>query len=155
MAVDRAAAYAALAARLQAEVRPLLASDVRRKLPDQIDAVQQPALAVIAESETPANDGPLPALWTLNAVVVIYARCDGYDTSTAEGALADIVRSVEAALERQPDEAMLSWGQQVQAWSTLGGTVLYARPSGIHYTAGQTEDQGVALVSIEMVMQPA
>ena len=157
--IDRAGAYAALAALLQSKVGSLLATPVRRKLPtySTLDQEEQPTLALIAVTDDRQVDGPLPALPTLRAVAVIYARCDEDPAATAEDTLFGIVGAIDDALKNDYlPGAILSPGQLGQAWSTLGGKVLYARPGGpVLYDSGQTEAQGIAQYPIELVMVPA
>jgi hypothetical protein len=157
MAVDREAVYAALAARLQAKVRHLLAGDVRRRIPgfSSLTDADQPCLCVIADTSTCALDGPLPAVWTLRALVILYARSGASPSSSAEPTLNAIVRAIEEALERQPDETSIAPGQRDQHWTTLGGTVIWARPGGsVEYDAGHIEEQAIAAFSVELLPIP-
>ena len=155
MAVNREAAYVALAARLQSGVRSLLAGDVRRRLPGtfaDLDAVSQPALCVIATDQPIITDGPAPGIVTLHATIVVFARADADPGSSAETALNNIVTAIETALEKQPGETPY---QQTSHWTTLGGVVCFARPMGAaELQSGQTEAQGIATMSVEMVMAP-
>jgi hypothetical protein len=160
VAVDRESCYAALATRLQQYVGPLLAAPVMRKLPtySNIDAIMQPALAVIAEQETVVIGGPELPIWTLHATAVIYARAGGNLSSTAETTLARIVQAIDDALhanlEDLTDGSTLVPGQQ-QAWTTLGGVVRWARPGGpVTYDSGQIEGQAIAEFPVEMLPYP-
>jgi hypothetical protein len=151
MAADREAAYAALAARLQAKVRSLLACDVRRRLPGygELDPAMQPALCVVAANDTARDDYPLPQLETCQAVAVVFARADADPNASAESTLTVIVREIARALERQPGD----WGG-FQSQTDLGGVVVYARPGAVQYSSGQTEQQGIAQLPIEMMLRP-
>jgi hypothetical protein len=155
MSVNREAAYAALADRLQSQVRSLLADDVHRRLTAFADLAQavQPAIDVIADSEQPSsNEAACTPRWTLNALVFVYARADSSPSSSAETPLAIIVAAVEGALARQAGETSLARNDPTHdAWTTLGGTVQYAEIDGVSYDSGQTEQQGMALIKVKML----
>ena len=159
MASARETACAALAARMQntPAVRGLLAQDVTRKLPgySELNPAAQPCLAVICDSQVATLDGPGLEVWRLNCVIVAFALSSTDAQSTAESQLNDIADAVVVALHRQAGETMVTPGQTVQVWSTLGGTVLWARPGTIKLESGQTEEQGIAIIPVEMVLVPS
>jgi hypothetical protein len=158
---SREAAYAALAARLQSKLRPLLARDVSRKLLAlaDVDPIEQPAAFVIATDESFSGSSPMPSPETLGAMVVVYARCDSDPATTAETTLHAIIDAIRDALRLQDDEVpaapAVQLGQQFQFWSTLGGNVAYVKPSGtVQLYSGASGQQGVAQIPIEMLLPP-
>jgi hypothetical protein len=102
MAINREAIYAALYARLQAKVT--LCKTFSRKWiePQQIGQDQQPALLCLEGKQTPNDRSPLPPIWTLEAMIVVYARTN--DTATPGTILSNILDQIESALEIQPAE---------------------------------------------------
>ena len=162
MAVDREGAMAALVARLQSKVGSSLAVPVKRRLLtySALGTAEQPCMCVIAEDDSLASDGPEPSKPTMRVAVLIYARADADPTASAETALFAIVGAIDNALRASPadlpDGTILAPGQMVQAWTNLGGKVVWAKPGGIvKYDSGQTEDQGIAEYPIDLLLAPA
>jgi len=156
MAIDHEAPFAALTERVQLYCRDSLASPVRRRLIswDQIGQAEQAAVCVIATRHSPRVDGPAPAIWTLEASVVIYARADADPSSSAEPILNQLIGKIEAALERQSDETVIGPGQQIQRWTTLGGAVVAAIPGQVEIDDGAQGNEGIAIFAVELLIQP-
>lgn len=157
MSIDHDAPYAALADRLQTYCRDYLQRPVSRKLIswDQLGQAEQAAICVVGSRHIPKLDGPVPVAWTIEALVVIYARADADPGSSAAFLLNKLIGRVEAALQRQPDETAISPGQQLQAWTTLGGTVLRAHPGPVEIDEGNQTNEGIAVMTVEMLPYPA
>lgn len=83
-----------------------------------------PLLVVEAADETPEHeDHALPPVWHLSFDVAIYVRPDARATDP-DVLLDDLLGHLEAALERPSTEKGGGW------WTTLGGKVVRACPSG-------------------------
>src|SRR6267142_810598 len=99
MAISREAIYAALFARLKAQVG-LCKTFSRKWLHAQEGGnEQQPALLCLEGNELPRDEPPRPPVWTLEATVVVYARTN--DVATPGTVLSNILDQIEAALEFQ------------------------------------------------------
>lgn len=156
MAIDHEAPFAALASRIQTYCREFISRPVSRRLLswDQIGQAEKTAIAVVAISHSPGVGGPESAIWTLTAAVVIYSRADADPGSSAEPSLNRVIGSIESALERQSDETVIGPGQQIQRWTTLGGTVVWARPGPVEMEAGSVGNEGLAIMTVEMLPMP-
>jgi hypothetical protein len=150
-------AYAALAARLQTYCASKLAVAVSRQLKtyDDIRADMQPYMMCVAESMVQDNVDPVGSAWTLRSGIVIYVRADSDPYASAETAMNDIVDAVLASLKVQSGEVMMMPGQR-QAWTTLGGVVMWARPDNeIRYCIGEAgQHQGIVTMGVEMCLYP-
>jgi hypothetical protein len=155
MAVDRERIYAALFARLRAKVSGQVLTFTRKYVDyDQVAASQQPALILSATHTTPENELGEPTRWRVNAVIVLYAQTSTYPDNP-DRALSQLITAVEGALEWSPDDKPLqgaSFQRGVQQQTTLGGLVSHCWISGaVEYTQGETGDQAVAIIPVEML----
>lgn len=157
MAIDHEAPYSALATRLQTYCGGSLARPVARRLVsfDQLGAMEQPSMFCVAAEQEPTSQGPEACYWTLTAEVYICARADTDPNLTAEPMLNFLIGKVEAALERQADESTFGAGPLIQNWTTLGGAVIWAKPSAVASTPGGEGHEGMAIVRVEMLVAPA
>jgi len=155
MPIDHEAPLRALAERLQTYCGSYLGRPVTRRLItwDQLGAAEKAAICVVGLVHSPKVGGPEGALWTITAGIYVYARADADPGSSAEPILNELVGKIEAALERQPNEATLGPGQMVQKWSTLGGAVQWAQPSLVEIDDGSQGNEGIALVTVDMLVQ--
>jgi hypothetical protein len=159
MSLDHEAPYVALCERLQLFCGPYLKWPVRRRDPsfDSIAPENQPAMFVLATHQTPTvARNQMPAVWTLGAMVVIYATATDDPESSAEPDINTIVSKIDAALLRQSTETpTLLPGPTLQMWTTLGGTVQSAVPGAVVMVGGQDAKQGIAVMQIEMTCFPS
>lgn len=153
MALDHEACYAALHARLEAKLKPDPFHVVTRRRVDSAQMRQQPALQVVETGAVAQVARNLPTIWTLQADAVVFAQPS--KGSDAPGALLSaLLRAVEAALEREPDERPGASGEQ--RWTTLGGLVQHAWISGpIERGYVPETDQAIVFIPIEMVTTTA
>lgn len=99
----------------------------------------QPALFMERVEEVPDHgEGMTPSRWRMHVAVWVYARTTAGDQST----IANLVDSVVTSLDWQP-------GERQSAHTTLGNTVIHARP--VRVTMEQTDEQSAALIDIEIL----
>jgi hypothetical protein len=153
MALDQERIYAALHERLKEKLEGNGFVAVTRERVDASRLKVQPVLQVveIGGVSTPVRN--LPAVWTLQADAVIYARPE--KISPAPGAeISQLVRLVEAALERDPEESPGASGET--RWTTLGGLVQHAWIAGsVERAFVKDAEQAIVFVPIEMVTSTA
>lgn len=152
MAVNRDSIYAALFARLQAQTA---FKQYERRALDFTQVSAQPALLVLEGDQDVAHASPsLPAIVKLEAFLVIYAKTT--EQKTPGKVLNDLITSIEAALERQPGEAGGTFaGSGDQQYTTLGGLVRRAWINGrVQLNPGTEGEQGIAIIPVEMLVQP-
>lgn len=153
MAINRDQFYAALLARMQAKTA---FKRYDRRALDFTQVNDQPALLVLEGDQEAMHGGPsLPTVWKLDAILVIYARTT--ELKTPGKSLNDLIDSVEAALERQPGEAGGNpfTGTADQQYTTLGGLVRRAWINGrVQVNPGTEGEQGIAIIPVEMLVQP-
>ena len=157
MAIDHEACYAALATRLQTYCAQYIKIPVSRKIIsyDQVPQESMPCIFSVATHQSPRVDGPLSAVWTLGAAIVIYARADVDPNASAETEINTLLGRIEAALEKQSDETSMVPGQTQQHWTTLGGTVLFIHPGTIEMELGAQGNQGIAIFPVDMLLMPS
>lgn len=114
MAIVRDTVYAALYARLKAQVT--LCRVFSRKWVDAQNADTQPMMLVLEGNETPSDQPPAHPVWTLHAVVIVYVRTNELDAPGA--ALSAIIDQVESALEMQAGDSFTTMFTEVH--SNLG-----------------------------------
>jgi hypothetical protein len=158
MALDHEAPYVALCDRLQLFCGPYLRTPITRRDPsyDNVPPENQPAMFIVATHQTPSSArNQMPAVWTLGALVIVYATATDDPGSSAEPDLNNILTKIDAALLRQTTETpTILPGPTLAFWTTLGGTVQSAIPGPVEVVGGSDAKQGIALMQIEMICNP-
>lgn len=161
MSLDREPIFDALFTRLAAIPGLRTASRKWRPL-DNLTAAEFPALFLATGSQTPTNRRGLPTVWTIEATVYVYTAND--DPAGPGVELNRIIREVEAALERSPEElaalerdprvtdAMFLEIQNNPQGTTLGGLCSHAWIAGtIETDEGILMDKAAAAIPLEIL----
>lgn len=154
MALDRDALIDALTERLRVKM-PLLRtlSRVARHWDDVPPSEQPAAFVALGEMAPTYSAVDSPPIWTVNALVYLYAQNGAPDEPTIAG----LVSSLEAALERDDDlDPIADASGRVfppnAYYTTLGGKCQRARIGApISTDEGTLGAQAVARVIVEMV----
>jgi hypothetical protein len=150
MALDREAIYAALFARLEA-LPGFVTVSRRWKHWDDVDRTQQPALFLTQGNETPTQERGMPPAWRLLPTIYIYARHDADPQAIPGQTMNALIRAVEGALERQPNEVE-PFGGPEEWGTTLGGLCSHCRISGtVETDEGLMGDQAVTIIPLEVL----
>jgi hypothetical protein len=144
---------AALLARLVSALGSNIKSSTRYFVNfNEIPPEKQPALAVVCNGAMAHRDAGLPAKWTQQARVVLYARTTNEQTATPETLFFSLIEIVETALQRQPAEL----GSMTDDFgTTLGGLVWSCHITDLHIHHGLGEGQSAASLTIEMLLYPS
>jgi hypothetical protein len=137
-----AAVYAKLAA-----MTGVRTSSRRPKTFDQVPPADCPAVFLgVGASESIGNPGPR-ALWRMEFIVYLYVH-DG-SAAGPSSQLNAYLGYIDTAF--RASAADLASPGASPDHTTLGGLVLYARPLNVQTDEGSFGDQGVAIVTIEVV----
>jgi hypothetical protein len=154
MALDREALTLALLDRLKAAL-PEIKFTSRRPIGwDQVP--EQPALILVKENEQAASTKGQPTVWSLTFSAVIYTQNSEDPDEAPETAQNEILKAVEAALERTKGEKALADAMFMDAGddprTTLGGRCSHAWINGtVEADGGGLGKQGVMLIPIEIL----
>jgi hypothetical protein len=142
VALDREPIAQAIVARLQAAC-PLLHLVSRSPIECERARASMHALALVSlGSETAARQRGAPPVWTIEAKVNVLAK-NGNASTAPDTQLNALARQVEAAFERQSNEAT------ADQWQTsLGGLVSRCWVTDTHREQGQTESEVVVMLEI-------
>src|SRR6267142_390795 len=105
MAVDPEPIHEALFQRLKVKIPSLKFSMRGYREPDQIAHEQQPAMCVAALRGEASRQFGTGTIWTLRAMVFFYVSDPADLNVTVETKLHDLIKQVDAALQRPDDEA--------------------------------------------------
>jgi len=156
MALDREPIYAALFARLQANVPGFVTMSRRLKTWDDISRDEQPALYLATGDQTPVNRLGVPPTWMLEAFVYMYFRLDEPTEMIPSAQLNAALTAIENALEAQQADFDPSlkdnpfFGQR-RHQTTLGGLVQYAWMLPALVVEGIAQGQAAVRVPIQML----
>lgn len=142
MTKTKEAVYAALATRLSA-VAGIRTTGRKVRHFDDVAPPEQPALFIEQTAVEYEGATRHPSKLKIKANVLVYAW-----EESATGpmpAINTLVDAVESLLGRQSGEESPSYT------TTLGGLVASARVTGIEYAGGNLGNQGVAVISVEML----
>lgn len=143
MALDREAIFAALFARLQANV-PGIALFTRSPAEfTQAPDSKHPALLLLCHDEDAQRERGAPPVWTLTPSIHVYAK---RSRVAPDIQLNTIETAIEAALERQPTDANLEKWQ-----TTLGGLVQRCWVTGSARAAHHLNDEAELRIDLEIL----
>lgn len=125
------------------EVSGVLTSGRKVRHYDDVQPVEQPALFIEQVSSDIQSRPNGPGKQTLKANVILYAWSDS-DLGPMP-IINGLVDQVEGLMKRYPTEPAPS------QTTTLSGTVASAQVVNVEYAGGNLGNQGVAIVSIEML----
>lgn len=148
MAAAREPIFAALFARLVSAVTLAKRWERRELSFDQVTSGDQPTLIMVAGKQRPQyQQQGLPAKWSMDAEIALYARAD--EGTTPDTIMLNLIDQVEKALELAAGEAPAAPGY---FQTTLGGKVLRAWISGeVVIEPGVEGNQSIAFFTIEML----
>lgn len=157
MAAQRETIFAALFARLQANVTGIVTFSRKTTGFDDVPASMQPALFLVKGSETPVQQQGFPLLWKLDATVIVFCRNDADPDAAPSIQLNEILTAIETALERQPAEGPNPAGRFPNSpggsifGTTLGGLCSHCWiSSAIEVGEGAIGEQAIAIIPIEI-----
>lgn len=146
-ALDIDAIYQALFDRVSDSLAGTLKLATRRSEHFE-SSLSQPAMLMLASDVQPTQTKGLPITWRLGAKFVFYLKAtDGL--ASPETPLLSLVAQLEAALQRQWDEAAVPDSDE---WGTsLGGLVSSIQMTNVELEQGIDGGQGIAIVDVVMV----
>lgn len=163
MAIDREAIFDALFTRL-ATVEGIRTATRRFRPLDQVEPGEMPLLILTKGGETPKQRRGMPTMWALEATAYVYCRNDADPAAGPSVQLNRLLQSIEAALERTPEElAALQVDPRIPdaayqdiventQGTTLGGLCSHAWIAGtIETDEGTLGDQAAAAIPLEML----
>jgi hypothetical protein len=111
---------------------------------------KQPAFIMHVADQLIDQQPRMPGIHLLGAIVELVARSSTNPARAGDAVLNDLLDQVEAALERQPDEAPAPNGETFH--TTLGGLVqrCWISDTMVIVSTGEASDQAVALVPVVM-----
>ena len=146
-AIDREAVYVALFDRLKLK----LAGDVQfftRAHLATTECPVQPALVMVASTQSAEQDLGTPPVWTLGAEVLLYVKTA--NVASPDTLLHALVRKIEDALLYQHPEKV---GPGELRHTTLGGLCQYAVIGGdVEFEPGIATGQAVVGIPVSMVV---
>lgn len=153
MAAKREQVLAALMTRLQTLIGTSVQTYSRAYIdPNQLEPEKQPALLLLADSYENTKERGRPNIWTVNALVIIYARAsemaDPSDASP-ETPLNALIDAVEDALARQPTESITDMTNPTD--TNLGGLCSKVTINGtIDIIPGVAGGQAAAFIPVAL-----
>jgi hypothetical protein len=110
----------------------------------------QPAMLVCGMRATGQRKFGTPAIWTMHAMVVFYARAPSDEKQSVETTLFGFIKSLDASLKRQRGEAPADGDPS----TTLGGLVsrCFRTDYEIFHGSGDAGGQAAATMSIELIV---
>lgn len=121
MPYDGEAIQAALFARLKAQFGSQIKKSSRRALTfADVPKDHQPCMVLVKERETADRNYGVPTRWTCLSTIAFYVQQPNDPEQTIETQLHAMLKTVDAALKRQPTDGPL---QEDNPETTLGGLV--------------------------------
>jgi hypothetical protein len=144
--MNREAIAAAVFAKV-ASLSGIRTSSRKPKSFDQVTPAECPALFMgIGSSENTSAAGPR-AKWRLEFIMYLY--CHEAAAAGPSSQMSTILSLIDTAF--RASSADMTFPGASPDHTTLGGLVLYARPISVQTDEGSFGDQGVAIVTIEVV----
>lgn len=147
MALDVEPIQAALEARLISILGSKILFHTRQDVVfDDIPKIKQPAMRLLHEGGTGHRAPGCSTMWTLHSVVTFFVRDPTDKKQTAEPQLHELLRLLDTALARQPNEPF----SEDDPGTTLGGLVFECWRSEYQHHHGMQQGQSAVSCTIEM-----
>lgn len=124
----------------------VVTSSRRPKSFDQVEPSACPAVFLGVGSSENLGDPTGQSLWRMEFIVYLYVNDGG--ASGPSSTLNTYIGKIESAFRASSSDA--APGFDIDS-TTLGGLVLYAKPTRIETDEGSFGDQGVAILTIEVL----